>query len=177
MLRDKFVLTIYGDDNVGKTTTIIELFKSIISAFIDNIEIVESYSYYTGRQDGVYKQDELLKLLKSTRIGEGGKPLDILYIIYLSNGGIIGIRSMGDPSKNLKGGLEFLIEKKCNIIICAHREHLMGSGTVLSQNGYSIYKEEKIKFDEHEKEEKNKQFIEDILKKYLDGWINKLIEN
>ena len=137
----KNIYALYGRGEIGKTSTIKEVYNLFVEKFGKEI-IVESDTNIFSEQGDIR-------------------------IIVKVKGKIIGIESQGDPGSRLKVSLDIFVKIDCDIILCATRTR--GTTVDIVKQLESEYKINWIKKQDlgNEYEQKNKKLAEDIFNKIV----------
>ncbi|MFC1934131.1 hypothetical protein ACFLXX_03155 [Chloroflexota bacterium] len=112
----KKVVVLSGKANIGKSYTVLKVYKMIISQY-----------------------ESVLSALSEHADIENLERTDIRVIVTI-NGIKVAIESQGDPGGRLVKSLKLFVKEECNLIICTTRTRGQTINTVnkLEQHGYEI---------------------------------------
>ncbi|MCW4451159.1 hypothetical protein OK344_02945 [Kaistella sp. BT6-1-3] len=137
----KNIYALYGRGEIGKTSTIKEVYKLLIKKFGNKIIVETDTNIFYEKGD--------------------------IRVTVKINGKLIGIESQGDPDSRLKTSLNIFVEMNCDIILCATRTRGTTVDFVkLLEPEYKIDWIKKPDFG-NEDEQKNKELAEDIFNKIV----------
>ena len=91
----KNIYALYGRGDIGKTSTIKEVYNLLIKKFGKEIIVETDTNIFSEKND--------------------------IRVIVKIKGKLIGIESQGDPNSRLKVSLDIFVEMNCDIILCATR--------------------------------------------------------
>ncbi len=137
----KNIYAFYGRGDIGKTSTIKEVYNLLIKKFGKEIIIETNTNILSVKGD--------------------------IRVTVKIKGKLIGIESQGDPDSRLKASLDIFVKMDCDIILCATRTR--GSTVDFVKELEPEYKIEWIKKYDFGNgfEQKNKELAEEILTKII----------
>ncbi|WP_313599318.1 hypothetical protein [Epilithonimonas vandammei] len=137
----KNIYAFYGRGDIGKTSTIKEVYNLLIKKFGKEIIIETNTNILSVKGD--------------------------IRVTVKIKGKLIGIESQGDPDSRLKASLDIFVKMDCDIILCATRTR--GSTVDFVKELEPEYKIEWIKKYDFGNgfEQKNKEQAEEILTKII----------
>lgn len=137
----KNIYAIYGRAEIGKTSTIREIYNLLIEKFGKKIIVETETNIFSHKGD--------------------------IRVTVKINGKLIGIESQGDPDSRLKASLDIFVKVNCDIILCATRTR----GTTVDfvkqlEQEYNINWIKKPDFAD-DYEQKNEGLAKDIFTKMI----------
>lgn len=91
----KNIYALYGRGDIGKTSTIKEVYNLLIKKFGKEIIVETDTNIFSEKGD--------------------------IRVTVKINGKLMGIESQGDPDSRLKASLDIFVKVNCDIILCATR--------------------------------------------------------
>ena len=137
----KNIYAIYGRAEIGKTSTVREIYNLLIEKFGKQIIVETETNIFSHKGD--------------------------IRVTVKINGKLIGIESQGDPDSRLKASLDIFVKVNCDIILCATRTR----GTTVDfvkqlEQEYNINWIKKPDFAD-DYEQKNEGLAKDIFTKMI----------